>query len=123
MTPEDLQAIRAIVREEFAAAEERITHATAGNLSDLRAELISRIEELSRRMETLEQRVERRFDILTPAILSVDARIGPFTRVMEQINTGYDQATNTLTAQQRAIDQLSARVAKLERELHPEKPQ
>jgi chromosome segregation ATPase len=119
MTPEDLQAIRAIIREEIAASEQRITHATAANLSDLREEIIRRIEELSRRIETL----ERRFEILAPVILSVDTRMGAFTRAVDQLLTTHDQTANTVTAQQRAIDQLVARVTRIERELHPEPPQ
>ena len=58
MTPEDLQALRIIIREEvtaaITAAEERITHATAANLSDLRNELIARFESTDRRLERLE---------------------------------------------------------------------
>ena len=116
MSPEDLQAIRAIIREEIraeiAASEQRITHATAANLSDLR-------EELSRRIEAL----ERRFENLAPVILSIDARMAAFSRSVDQLLTAHDQTASTLTAQQRAIDQLAARVARIERELHPEPPQ
>src|SRR5437870_631794 len=72
MTPEDLQALRAIIREEITivreeitaveqrlrseitAVEQRITHATAHNLSDLRDELIARFESTDRRLERLE---------------------------------------------------------------------
>ena len=50
MTPEDHAAIRAILREELAAAEQRMTEAiraseqaTAANLADLRNELTARI--------------------------------------------------------------------------------
>jgi chromosome segregation ATPase len=140
MTPEDLQAIRAIIREEIAgseqrlraeiagseqrlraeitASEQRITHATAANLSDLREELIRRIEELSRRIETL----ERRFENLTPVILSIDTRMGAFTRAVDQLLTAHGETANTVTTQ-RVIDQLVARVTRIEREIHPEQQQ
>ena len=39
MTPDEHDAFRSIVRDELAASEQRITAATAANLTDLRNEL------------------------------------------------------------------------------------
>lgn len=107
MTPEDLDQIRAIV----GAAEQRITErqdcgveALTSNMSDLRSEL-------TRRMEALERRIE----VQAPVIISMDARMAAFTRAIDQVLTAHDSSANTQAAQQRAIEDPAARVAKLER--------
>ena len=127
MTPEDLDQIRAIVREEcgnqVAASEqrmidrqERAMEALTLNMSELRTELTTNIaelrSELGRRMETL----EHRFDVQTPAILSMDARMAAFGRAVDQLITAHDGNAVTLAAQQRAISDLADRVTRLENE-------
>jgi len=119
MTPEDIEQIRAIVaaaEQRLIDRQERSMEALTLNMSELRTELTANLSELrtelSRRLETL----ERRFEVQTPVILSMDARMAAFTRASDQVLTAHDSNATTLAAQQRAITDLVARVARLERE-------
>ena len=66
---------------------------------------------------------EDRFETFAQGIFSIDARMAALTRSLYQLLAKQDQIASILTAQQRAIDQLAARVTKIEREIHPEQPQ
>jgi hypothetical protein len=132
MTPEDLQALRAIIREEITGAitaseqrlrseitgveqrlrseitavEERITHATAANLSDLRNELVARFESTDRRLERLELQMH--------SIILQTAGVNKSLTDAERL----DSATAaTLAAQQRAIGDLYNQIAEIKRRL------
>ena len=117
MTPEDLQALRAIVREELtaveqrlraemAAVEQRITHATAGNLSDLRNELVARFETFDRRLERLENQMHA-INLQTAGILKSLAD-----------GDRLDSATSAaLSAQQKSITELYNQIAEIKRRL------
>ncbi len=66
MTPEDLEQLRALVHEEIAAAEQRITtrqdgaiEVVAGEISRLRGETHQGFEKLNGRLDTIERRTER----------------------------------------------------------------
>lgn len=134
MTPEDLNQIRALVREEIAAAEhrmterqersmealklsmterqERSTEALTANLSDLRDEMNARFDKTDARFDTLERRTDRMETHLQSLILQTAGMNKSLTDA-ERIDSNF---AATQSAQQRAIDDLAARVAKLERE-------
>jgi len=114
MTPEDFDRIQAIV----AAAEQRMTErqersmeALTANLSDLRDEMNARFETVDRRFEALERRFERTSETLR----SIDTRMGALTKWADTLDRDNLALANTQAGQQRAIDDLAARVANLER--------
>ena len=119
MTPEDFDQIRAIVREETAAVEQRLIdrqertmEALIGNITDLRNEMNARFETVDRRFEALERRFERTSETLH----SIDTRMGALTKWADTLDRDNLALANTQAGQQRAIDNLAARVAKLESE-------
>jgi uncharacterized coiled-coil protein SlyX len=102
MTPDHASVTRADL--------DRAVESIANDFSDLRGEL-------TRRMEAL----ERRFELQAPVILSIDARIAGIdariaglTRAIDQVIGAHDQSAGSAAAQQRAIDQLAARIKALE---------
>ena len=99
------EQVRAIVAE----LQGRAIEAMAANLSDLRNEISTRLATIERRTERTETNVN--------SILMQLAGISRSLSIGEQLTTEF---AATQGAQQRTIDQLAARVAKLERELHPE---
>ena len=118
MTPEDFEQIRAIVtasEERLIGRQDRAVETIAQEMSQMRAEFNSRLEELSRRIDA----VTERLDTLANAVISIDARQSSLLRAIDKLQTNRDQSDVTMAAQQRAIDQLAARIAKIERELHP----
>jgi chromosome segregation ATPase len=127
MTPEDLDQIRAVMRDEIAAAEQRLTtrlertmEALTHNLSEVReefqGELKAGLAQVAIRLETL----ERRTDAVLVTLMSVDTRMSALTRQNDRLERDNGAMLANDAAQQRAFDQLALRVTKLERELHPE---
>jgi quinol monooxygenase YgiN len=105
MTPEDLAQFSAIVAERLDRAVEALT----ANLSDLRQEITTRLDTIERRTERTETNVN--------SVLMQLAGISRSLTVGEQFTS---QFAITQSAQQRAIDQIVARLTKLERDVHPE---
>ncbi len=105
MTPEDLAQITVIIAERLDRAVEALT----ANLSEVRQELGIRLDTLN-----------RRFEAQAPTILSIDQRVGALVRQSDRLERDNGAMLANDAAQQRAFDALAARVAKLERELHPE---
>ena len=105
MTPEDLAQFSAIVAERLDRAVEALT----ANLSDLRQEITTRLDTIERRTERTETNVN--------SVLMQLAGISRSLTVGEQLTS---QFATTQSAQQRAIDQIVARLTKLERDVHPE---
>jgi hypothetical protein len=123
MTPEDLEQIRQIVAESEARLRDQFKEALGAavvaigtDFSELRAEMTRRSASIDRHFQT----IERRLDNLAPVIVSAEARMATFTRSVDQLISAHDENASTQTAQQQAIDQLAARVTRIERELHPE---
>ena len=121
MTEEDLNQIRQIVAESVAESEgrtvktltekqDRAVETIAGEISALRTELTQQTGALTQQVGDLSQRL----DNLAPVIISTDARMAAFTRSLDRLITVHGETEGTQTAQQRAIDQLSARVKALE---------
>jgi|SRR5579871_584868 len=115
MTDQDLEQIRKLIREEISTGAGQIMEVTAHNLTDLREELSNRIGSLERRFDILQQR----FDVQSPVILSLDARLAGFTRSVDQILSSHGAMNGTLAGMQRAIEELNARVRKLEAQQPP----
>ena len=125
MTPEDLAQIAAIVAaaeeraaqrldRQFAAAEERAAQrldrtmeALTSNLSEVRQELVTRLDAIERRTE--------RTEINVNSILMQLAGISRSLTVGEQLTSKF--AANQ-GGQQRALDDLAARVSRIERALN-----
>ena len=150
MTPEDLAQITAAMAGSIAAAEERISAATAKAIAAaeertsaaiakaiataiatseqrsgerleraveaLTANLSEVRQELSIRLDTL----NRRFEAQAPIILSLDQRVAALLRQADHLERDNGAMLANDAAQQRAFDALAARVARIERELHPE---
>jgi ABC-type transporter Mla subunit MlaD len=76
------------------------------NLSDLRAEL-------TRRMDKIENQV----DNLMSIVLAIDGRMPALTKWLDRIDRDNRTLDGTQAAQQKAIDQLAAQVADIQRRL------
>src|SRR5882724_1328231 len=98
MTAEDIAQITAIVAERLERAMEALT----ANLSDVRQEIINRLDTLDRRTE--------RTEINVNSILMQLAGMSRSLTVGEQLTS---QFATTQGLQQRAIDQLSQRLTKI----------
>jgi chromosome segregation ATPase len=105
----DITASAAALKTDLIARQDRAVEAIAAEISALRTELAAR-------MDTL----ERRFETIAPTILGTSAQISVLTRGLDQLLALHGKTTGDQAAIQRAVDQLTARVAKLEREIHPE---
>ena len=119
MAPEDLNQIRALIREETGKRHalireetsklemrivERISTATAASLSDLR-------EELTRRMDS----VERRLDTFAIILFSVDQRTAALARAIDDVLRVHDRTAGAQAGIDRTIQQILARLDALER--------
>jgi hypothetical protein len=123
MTPENIAQITAIVAaaEQRTAAAilaseqrmcermERFVEALTHNLSDVREELLARLETIERRTERTEISVN-----------SILMQLAGISRSMTQGEQLTSQVVATHYAQQRAFDALVARVARIERQLNLE---
>lgn len=95
--------------------QDRAVESIAGEISALRSEIGQRIDAVGERL-----------DNLAPVVISTDARMAAFTRSVDRLIGGHHETAGTLAAQQRAFDQLAARVATLEKaiqEIRPNPPQ
>ena len=116
MTPEDLDQIRQIVREEISGRMDRAMTAVADEFTQLRSELDRRFAEVDRRFEGLDRRMER----INEGMRAVEVRMAALSKWADNIDRDNVNTAATQAAQQRAIDQLAARVARIEKQLHPE---
>ena len=109
------QRMAALLREEIAASEQRLTirqdravEMIAGEISSLREDMNHRFEAVDRRFEVLDRRTER-----------ISDSMAAMTRWADKLDRDSLSLTGTQAAQQRAIDDLAARVNRIERELRP----
>lgn len=123
MTPEDLAQIRALLREETAAVEQRLAErldrtmeALTANLSEVREELKGGLAAVTILLDTL----ERRFESFNITLIMVEQRMMGLLKQSDRLERDNGAMLANDAAQQRAFDALAARVAKLERKLHPE---
>lgn len=113
MTPDAFEALRAAIREDIAASERRILKVIEGTTGSLQREM----EALERRLDTRLETVERRLDNLIPVVVSLDQRMAAMLRQHDGLLQETGAARATQAAQQRAIDDLSSRVSRLEERL------
>ena len=92
--------------------QERMMEAFTANLSELRNEMNARFDKVDARFEVLERRTERMEVDMQSLILQTGGMSKSLTDA-ERIDSRF---AATQSAQQAAIDDLAARVAKLERE-------
>jgi hypothetical protein len=81
---------------------------------------------MERRFEAIEQRLDHlteRMDGFSQIMLTIDARLAALTRANEHVQRDHGGILETQAAQQRAMDSLAARVARLEAHQHGEAPQ
>jgi hypothetical protein len=135
MTPEDIAQITAIVAASeqrtgasitaaIAASEQRIIAAVDQRMTErldraveaLTANLSEVRQELSIRLDTL----NRRFEAQAPTIVAIDQRVSALVRQYDRLERDNGAMLSNDAAQQRAFDALAARVARIEREIHPE---
>jgi chromosome segregation ATPase len=94
---------------------EALAQAVIGNLSDLRQEINARFDRVDQRLDTIERRTER-METNLGALLMQTAGMSKSLTDAERIDSAM---AATQAAQQRAIDQLAQRVARLERQANP----
>lgn len=114
MTDEDRRTIQAMLDaavQSIAARQDRAVEAITANLSDLRTELTTRLDRLERRTE--------RTEVNTNALLLQAAGISRSLTEAERIDS---TTAATQAAQQRAIDQLAARLTALEQKVSGYQP-
>jgi hypothetical protein len=95
MNEQDRAALQAML--------DRAVEAIAGEFSAFRAELTARLET-----------IERRFDNQLNIVLSIGQRMSGLTRWSDRVERDTGAYLLTQAAQQRAIDQLTARLKALE---------
>jgi chromosome segregation ATPase len=106
MTPEQ----QPLTKADLTTALDRAIQAMTLNLTDLR-------EEMNRRFESLEQHLQatdRRMDRIANTLANIDQRMAALTRWSDNLDQTNISLHSTQAAQQRAIDQLAARVSRLE---------
>jgi chromosome segregation ATPase len=144
MTTEDLNQIRAVMREvvrqelavvetrlrdefraDIAATEKRMierqdrtVEALTINLSELRIELTSSIAALSKRIDLLEERINS----LANLLFSLESRMAGFGRTLDTLLKESSANTGTLEGYKKAFDTLEARVKALEEKLGGQGP-
>ena len=90
--------------------------AIADEFTELRAEMGRRFEEVDRRFNG----VERRIDRVSEGLQGVEARMGALNKWADTLDRDNTALGATQAAQQRAIDQLAARVTRIEKQLQSE---
>jgi hypothetical protein len=101
-----MDEIRAVIREELATSEARVSRLVEDTSASLQREMNARFDAVERRLDRTENN--------TNAILMQMAGVSRSLTQAERAESEY--AVNS-AAQQRAIDQLAARVTKLEQRL------
>lgn len=113
MTHEDREQIGAIVRQAISANNQVLFEAIRASEEHLE----HRIDEVDRRLDHVTERLDHlteRMDGISQIMLTMDARLAALTRANEGVQRDHGGILQTQAAQQRAIDALAARVAKLE---------
>jgi septal ring factor EnvC (AmiA/AmiB activator) len=107
------EEVRAIVREETSVLREEFAEKLGAaavsfgtDLSQLREEMIHRMDALDHRMDALESRMER----IAETTASISAEVAALNRWANRIDRQNLETLNTLAAQPRAIDDLAKRL-------------
>ena len=94
---------------------ERFAEAIIGNISDLREDMNRRFEEADRGLQALDRRLERTAE----SMRGIEVRMSALTKWADTYDRDNASMLSNQAAQQRAIDQLAQRVARIEREIRP----
>ncbi|MCS6953558.1 MAG: hypothetical protein RMK57_03065 [Bryobacterales bacterium] len=100
---QELAATEQRLRQELAATEQRLATATAANLSDLRSELLQQIHHVRRELENTVLHLDRIDTRLAALALEVSG-ISKTREAAERLNR---EILSTQSSQQRTIDELS----------------
>jgi septal ring factor EnvC (AmiA/AmiB activator) len=118
MTQDDLNQIRAIMREEIASNNQTLSAALreefaerldaavvalSTDFSELRQEMIRRFDEVNRRMDALERRMDR----IAETNADIVSQLAALTRWANRLDRDNAELRNTQIAQQRVIDDLA----------------
>jgi len=113
MTPEDREEIGTIVQQAISANN----HVIFDALRASEEHVDNRFDGIERRIDGIERRLDHiseRVDSFGQILLTMDARLAALTRANEHVQKDHGGILETQAAQQRAIDTLAARVARLE---------
>src|ERR1019366_535800 len=94
---------------------ERFAEVIIGNISDLREDMNRRFEEVDRGLQALDRRLERTAE----SMRGIEVRMSALTKWADTYDRDNASMLSNQAAQQRAIDQLAQRVARIEREIRP----
>jgi hypothetical protein len=97
--------------------------ATKADIENVLALIQQVADRVDQRFEAMEQRFERRFeaidrrlDRMSETLVGIQSQMVAMTKWSDRFDRDQNATLATQTAQQRAIDELSARVAKLEQQ-------
>jgi len=106
----ELSAFRSEIKSEMSSLEERLVGLLASELSSFRAKFKSEIARLESRLAHIENRLDRVVEIMT----NMQVQIAGLTRSTDRVDKSLGEIQGIQIGQQRMIDSLSERVAKLE---------
>lgn len=89
---------------------DRLAIAFAANLSELRTELVTRFDIADRRMESMERMMAH----LTLGVSQMDVKVANLNRLITGMQNDTQAVLSNQAALQRTVDDLAARVKKLE---------
>ena len=121
VTKQDLTEVLAQYAAEISAQQDRAIEAIATEISGPRQEMNRRFEEMDRRFEEVDrsfEQVDRQMDRMGEILISMDSRMTALSRWAERLDRDNPELHSTQVAQKRAVDELAARVASMEEELH-----
>lgn len=87
-----------------------VSAATVGNLTDLRNELVGRMDGMERRMDSM----ERAMGHLNLTVSQLDVKVSSLNRLVTGMQNDNQADLSNQAALQRAVDDLAARVKQLE---------
>lgn len=120
MTPEDLEQIRAITREEITTRLDRAVESIADDFSELRQDMIRRFDKVDQRFDRVDQRfdsIDRRLERLENQNHTLALQSIGMSKSLTDAERLDSATAATLSAQQKAIDELYHQIAELKRQL------
>jgi chromosome segregation ATPase len=118
-TKQDLIEAIAAFTQAFTQALDHAMDAMIGNVSDLRQEMNRRFDRADQRFDTIERRTDR-LEVHMQTLILQTAGMSKSLTDAERLDTATAAA---LAGQQRAIDDLYAKLAELQRQIQQRPPQ
>ena len=78
--------------------------------------MLTLIQQFAERVDQRFEAIDRRLDRMGESLVFVQSQMGSLTKWADRLDRDQNAALATQTAQQRAIDELAARVTKLEQQ-------